>query len=111
MNRWRIDFAVRELGVPEEEARGIKFGDDVELEDIMDFFDRCRNAVRTLLGTKRRQTLEELRVAVAQEKRIADTRAQTAKIADGSRGGDGPPDSEWLKQIAAINMDPFRDRY
>jgi len=52
VTRWRIDFAVREVGVPEDEARGIKFGDEVELSKVHDFFDRCRDAVSVLLGAR-----------------------------------------------------------
>lgn len=52
MTRWRIDFSVREAGVPEDEARGIKFGDEVELSKVHDFFDRCRDAVAVLLGAR-----------------------------------------------------------
>jgi len=48
MSRFRIDFSIRELDIPEDQARGIRFGDDVEVSGIMDFFDRCRDAARTL---------------------------------------------------------------
>ena len=50
MSKWRIDFSVREAGVPEEDARGIRFGDEVELDQVYGFFDRCRDAVRALLN-------------------------------------------------------------
>lgn len=125
MSRWRIDFVVQELDVPPEDARGIKFGDAVEVEEVMDFFDRCRDAVRTLLGTKRRQTLDELRQQLAEEKKKAEAQEQERRrlfkesiaarpdirvLGDGSRGGDGPPDPEWVKHVASRH-DPNRYRY
>ena len=48
--RVRIDFTVRELDVPEERARGVSFGDEVDAGRLRDFFDRCRDAVAALLG-------------------------------------------------------------
>lgn len=91
MSRWRIDFAVRELDVPEEQARGIKFGDDCELDDVIDFFERCRDAVRTLLGTRRRDTVEELRAQMAEEKKKADARASRSAAVQASSQVYVPP--------------------
>ena len=48
MKRFRIDFVVRELDVPDDQSRGISFGDDVPLDGIFDFFNRCRDAVSAL---------------------------------------------------------------
>lgn len=46
--RFRIDFSIRELDVPEEQARGARFGDDVELAHMSDFFNKRRDAVHSL---------------------------------------------------------------
>jgi hypothetical protein len=51
--RWRIDFTVREADVPAEEARGISFGDEVSASDVYGFFNRCRDAVVTLVSGER----------------------------------------------------------
>ena len=48
MKRFRIDFAVREADVPPEDAKGISFGDEVPIEGLFDFFNRCRDAALVL---------------------------------------------------------------
>ena len=48
----RIDFVVREVadeeGIPEDDLRYVRFGDDVPIPFVRDFFDRCGNAMATL---------------------------------------------------------------
>jgi len=46
----RIDFRVQETECPPEEARGVSFGDEVDVKSIFDFFNRCRDAVLTLFN-------------------------------------------------------------
>ncbi len=45
----RVDFIVQEVAdddsVPTDDLRYIRFGDDVQLADVRDFFDRCGNAM------------------------------------------------------------------
>jgi hypothetical protein len=53
MKRFRIDFTVRELDCPPEEARGVSLGEDVSVDKIHEFFTRCRDAVVTLFVPKR----------------------------------------------------------
>ena len=48
----RIDFSVRETDVPPEDARGVRFGDDIDSRQVFDFFNKCRDAVMTLFGQK-----------------------------------------------------------
>jgi len=48
MKRFRIDFSIRELDVPEDQAEGVRFGDEVPLTQMFQFFDRCRDAMRAL---------------------------------------------------------------
>lgn len=52
--RFRIDFTVREVGVPDDKARGITFGDEVEGHAVGEFFDRCRDAIQTLFNGGKR---------------------------------------------------------
>lgn len=64
MKRFRIDFAIREIDVePGEEAQGIRFGDEVELNDIYDFFNKCRDAAKTLFLPHKKST-EELKAEI-----------------------------------------------
>lgn len=46
--RFRIDFTVKELDVPDDRARGITFGDEVDGSAVAAFFDRCRDAFAVL---------------------------------------------------------------
>lgn len=59
----RIDFQVREI--PEEgssiNARFITFGDDISMDNIRDFFDRCGHATDTIFnggGPARRNVIK-----------------------------------------------------
>jgi hypothetical protein len=52
VKRYRIDFTVREVGVPPEEAQGVVFGDEVSVDSIYSFFNRCRDAVTTLFNNR-----------------------------------------------------------
>ena len=47
-----IDFSIRETDVPEEEARGVRFGEDIDAKQVFDFFNKCRDAVMTLFGQR-----------------------------------------------------------
>lgn len=51
MKRFRIDFTCQELDCPPEEAQGIKFGDEVAVSDIFEFFNKCRDAAMTLFNS------------------------------------------------------------
>lgn len=53
MRRFQIDFAVRELDVPEEQARGVRFSEAVNVDNVFDFLTRVRDAVVTLVGGPR----------------------------------------------------------
>jgi len=48
----RIDFIVQEVSddglTPDDDLRYIKFGDDVPIPHVRDFFDRCGNAMSTM---------------------------------------------------------------
>ena len=48
----RIDFTVRESDVPPEDARGLRWGDEIEVKQIFDFFNKCRDAVLTVFGQR-----------------------------------------------------------
>lgn len=48
----RIDFSIRETDVPPEDARGIRFGDEIDAKQLFDFFNKCRDAVLTIFGQK-----------------------------------------------------------
>lgn len=48
----RIDFSVREADCPPEEARGVRFGDDIDVNQIFDFFNKCRDAILTLFNQR-----------------------------------------------------------
>jgi len=77
MKRFRIDFTIRELDCPPEEARGITFGDDVDAKSIFDFFNRCRDAAITLFnGTRPRVAEDEL----AEVKRQLEIEKQKARV-------------------------------
>jgi hypothetical protein len=58
MRRFRIDFTIREVDCPPEDARGITFGDDVDVNSIFDFFNRCRDAAVTLFNGPRPKDLD-----------------------------------------------------
>jgi hypothetical protein len=51
MKRFRIDFSIRETDCPPEDAQGIRFGDDVDVKDIFEFFNKCRDAAMTLFNS------------------------------------------------------------
>jgi hypothetical protein len=77
MKRFRIDFTIRELDCPPEEARGITFGDEVDSKSIFDFFNRCRDAAVTLFnGTRPRVAEDEL----AEVKRQLEAEKQKARM-------------------------------
>jgi len=50
MKRFRIDFSVREVDVPEDQAQGIRLGQEVDAVQMKDFFNRCRDAAVTLFN-------------------------------------------------------------
>lgn len=123
MKRFRIDFTVRELDVPPEEARGVAFGDEVAVGDVFGFFNRCRDAVVTLFSGKRPADMHD--PEDGKQKMMAEDAARrvqrnfelmkerqavhrgpgsffdrryvglTPDHDDGSRGGDGPSRNEW----------------
>jgi hypothetical protein len=117
--RLRIDFVIREVDDPN--GHGISFGDEVNAEDLCDFFDRCRDAARTLYNAraskKEWQKLEDevnqLRTKAQASNRPQMGAAQVKRdlwdkkishsgfMDDGSRGGDGPPSPEYLLAIKA----------
>lgn len=50
----RIDFVVKEVGpdgADVEDARFVRFGDDVDHAGLRDFFDRCRDGLGLMFGT------------------------------------------------------------
>jgi|SRR5579863_8421931 len=147
----RIDFSVREADVPPEDARGVRFGDDIDVKQIFDFFNKCRDAILTLFNQRvpvdpfadERQRLEAEIAKLRVELKNRDLERMKPRsdpgvpcnprdplpweyrpgrdkhwIAeqiralgdDGSRGGDGPPDPEYLKKVAEIT-NPDRNRY
>lgn len=130
--RFRIDFTVRELDVPAEDARGISFGDDVPVEQIVDFFDRCRDAARTLFvqappvakkpsdvvaagvsrGIDINDEIEQARMKRIQFEHVRARHERSIKPFpgdDGTRGGDGPM-SEEAKIWFAQQTDPSHDQ-
>lgn len=75
--RVRIDFVIREECDDPAQARGISFGEDVPVEDIHDFIDRCRDAAKILFNGKRpppelpaKTAAETMRELDAEYKRI-----------------------------------------
>jgi hypothetical protein len=138
MGRFRIDFTVREIDVPADDARGISFGDEVSAEQIVDFFNRCRDASRTLfapgppVAPQPVQTTVKTNITIGQaaagarvsasaiEDAIERTRRRMSSMSqretvpfpgdDGSRGGDGPMSHEAIAWYKA-QMDPNRNRY
>ena len=48
MKRFRIDFSIREVDVPAEEARGVKFGEEVSLDQVYYLFNRWRDEINAL---------------------------------------------------------------
>lgn len=131
--RFRIDFTVRELDVPLEDARGITFGDDVPVEQITDFFNKCRDVARTLFvpgpapnvnvdinvkippagQTNLQRSITSLEREIekrAHERSISSAGLRPFPGDDGSRGGDGPCSDEAIAWYKA-QMDPNRDRY
>lgn len=137
--RFRIDFSIRELDVPEETARGIRFGDDVDIDAIAEFFNKHRDLARTLFQSVQKprssdvvqqdilRLLEERKQAEEREnkeaahtmKQISDlareknvkvlmpqapsnryagkSRRELDRMDDGSRGGDGPSDPDYVE--------------
>jgi len=117
MGRFRIDFTVREIDVPADDARGITFGDDVSAEQIVDFFNRCRDAARTLFapGPPVHAPTPTSQPTVRNNITIGQSAAAASAIRrfpgdDGSRGGDGPPSAEAIAWYKA-QMDFNRCRY
>lgn len=51
--RFQVDFAIRELDVPEEQARGVRFSEAIPADAIFDYLTRVRDAVVTLVGGTR----------------------------------------------------------
>lgn len=113
--RFRIDFTVRELDVPAEDARGISFGDDVPVEQIVDFFDRCRDAARTLFVQAPPVAKKPGGAPAAGVSRGVDIRYRHERSIkpfpgdDGTRGGTGPM-SEEAKIWFAQQTDPSHDQ-
>jgi hypothetical protein len=71
VKRFRIDFSIREADVPPEDARGIRFGDEVDADKIFDFFNRCRDAALMLFnGGKRPPTENEWEVLKQEAERL-----------------------------------------
>ncbi|SRR5579885_1781771 len=137
--RLRIDFSVRETDVPPEDARGIRFGDEIDAKQVFEFFNKCRDAVMTIFGQKVpkdrfEDDRKQLEAEIERLKREARQRdidrlrpdpgrpndllpweyrrdKHWMKLSDdGSRGGDGPPSPEFLKALADLE-NPGRDRY
>lgn len=52
MRRFRIEFSIRELDVSDDQSQGIRFGDDVTIDKIIDFIDKCRGACRALFESE-----------------------------------------------------------
>lgn len=114
--KFRIDFTVRELDTPEDQARGITFGDDVPVEQIVDFFDKCRDVARTLFVTgvisrkpeKPELTPEERSKIISQDNQLKKYvhdmgYGNIYPGDDGSLGGTGPMSEqayEWYMQHA-----------
>lgn len=120
----RIDFRIQEV-TEDENPRGISFGDVVEVSGMLDFFDRCRDAAKTLfIGNKPKDTetslreeLEKIKQQRALEHALETRKGGVASLKsqqwaktnerqwdgsdDGSRGGDGPADPEWIARQAA----------
>jgi len=58
----RIDFIVREVSddgqTPEDDLRYVRFGDDVPIAHVRDFFDRCGSAMGTMFRSTGGSILE-----------------------------------------------------
>ncbi len=70
MKRFRIDFSIRETDVPPEDAQGIRFGDEVDVNGIFDFFNKCRDAAMTLFNSVRPKNdpeIDKLKAALVQK--------------------------------------------
>ncbi len=139
MARFRIDFSIKETGVPEDQARGIRFGDEVESSSIGDFFDKCKAAAKMLFDPlrpirvnqnidyadkfpdtsmepveterMRKALYDELRKMREQQEAKRNPPAWARPLPpSGDRGGDGPPSKEYLDAVKKA-FDPDRERY
>jgi hypothetical protein len=58
----RIDFIVREVSddglTPDDDLRYVKFGDEVPIAHVRDFFERCGNAMGTMFRSTGGSVLE-----------------------------------------------------
>lgn len=55
MKRVRVDFVVREIDIDggPEQARGVSFGEDIDVDELYEFFNRCRDGANLIFSGKR----------------------------------------------------------
>jgi len=95
VKRFRVDFSIRETDVAEgDEPLGIRFGDEIDIKDIFDFFNRCRDAAVTLfngrspkderaeLTKKLEAEVEKLRIKTAKQRMAMGAAAKPEQIDD-----------------------------
>ncbi len=78
MSKFKVTIVVQEVSDDPEAARGVRFSEDVDAEDLYDYFSKSRDAVDTLFHGKPRmmpaEDVNALRVAIAAEKARAALR-------------------------------------
>lgn len=114
--RFRVDFSIRELDVDPETARGVRFGDEVDVEDLAEFFNKHRDLVRTMFQpAKKHRSADEIqqemnKLMAEREEAKKREQAKLAETVTKMKQLVGDRNIKVLLPQAPAPRDPYREK-